>query len=142
MIIPDINLLVYAYSTDAPSHPQARKWWEQTLSDRVPVGIPWAVITGFVRLMTSTSVFEHPLTPEQALGAVRRWLERSQVEILNPGPRHLDILESLLSEIRVAANLTTDAHLAAMAIEHQGEIHSNDRDFARFRGLRWRNPLG
>lgn len=142
MIVPDLNLLIYAYNTDAPAHARAKDWWEGLLSDaRAVVGIPWAVTIGFVRLMTHPAVLTVPWQPKEVLEPVGEWLALPQVEVLTPGPRHLEILERLLDAARIGGNLTTDAHLAAIAIEHQAELHSNDRDFGRFAGLRWRNPL-
>jgi toxin-antitoxin system PIN domain toxin len=141
MIVPDINLLVYAYNLDAPDHARARAWWTHLMNGVDAVGIPWAVSCGFVRLMTHPAVLETPMDPAAALRHVRSWLERPHVEVLDPGPRHLDILERLVAKLGVAANLTTDAHLAAIAIERQCELHSNDVDFSRFEGLRWHNPL-
>jgi toxin-antitoxin system PIN domain toxin len=141
MILPDINLLVYAYNRDAPEHAGARAWWEDLLVSEEPVGIPWAVSCGFIRLMTHPAVLMTPLDPKRAVAHVESWLERPSVEVLDPGPRHLELLGRLLGSLGVAGNLTTDAHLAALAIEHQCELHSNDGDFARFSGLRWRNPL-
>lgn len=142
MIVPDVNLLLYAYNRDARHHGPARAWWEDLLSGTESVGLPWAVGLGFVRLMTHPAVLVAPLHPGVAVRHVRQWLERPNVVVLEPGPGHLDVLESLLGPLGVGGNLTTDAHLAALAIEHQGELHSNDTDFARFSGLRWRNPLG
>jgi toxin-antitoxin system PIN domain toxin len=141
MILPDVNLLVYAYNSDAPSHREARSWWEGLLNGEEPVALPWAVVCGFVRLMTHPAVLVRPMRPEKAIGHVREWLEAPTVETLNPGSRHLEILETLFRALGVAGNLTTDAHLAALAIEYQCELHSNDGDFGRFPGLRWRNPL-
>lgn len=141
MILPDLNLVVYAHNSDAPHHSAARAWWERLLNDSEPVAIPWIVVLGFVRLMTHRAVLVHPMAPAAALGHVRAWLARSNVECLEPGPRHIDLLDRLLSAAGAAGNLTTDAHLAALAIEHQCELHSNDADFGRFPGLRWRNPL-
>jgi toxin-antitoxin system PIN domain toxin len=141
MIVPDVNLLVYAYSRRAPMHLAARKWWEATLDEGTPVGIPWAVLCGFIRVTTHPAVLDPPLRVERTLEFVRSWLERPGVRILEPGPRHLEILASLLTGLGVAGNLTTDAHLAAIAIEHQCEILSNDTDFGRFPGLRWHDPL-
>jgi toxin-antitoxin system PIN domain toxin len=141
MILPDINLLVYAYNSDAPGHRRAKAWWEACLSGDQPVGLPWAVVLGYLRLMTSRSVLVDPFAPQEALGHIRSWLERSQVQILQPGPRHLELLESLMMGLQVSGSLTTDTHLAALAIEHQAELHSNDGDFSRFPGLRWSNPL-
>jgi hypothetical protein len=141
VILPDVNLLVYAYNRDAPGHAIAREWWEDLLNGDTPVRLAWTVSLGFVRLMTHRDVLLVPMHPAHALAHVRAWLARPQVEPLDPGPRHVEILERLLQELGVGGNLTTDAHLAALAIEHQCELHSNDGDFARFPGLRWRNPL-
>jgi toxin-antitoxin system PIN domain toxin len=141
MILPDINLLVYAYNTDAPGHRRAKAWWEACLSENRAVGLPWVVILGYLRLMTSRSVLIDPFLPEEAIGHIRSWLERPQVQILHPGPRHLELLDSLMKDAQVSGSLTTDTHLAAVAIEHQAELHSNDGDFSRFPGLRWTNPL-
>lgn len=141
MILPDINLLIYAYNSDAPDHPRARTWWESCLSEQEPVGLPWVVMLGYVRLTTSRSVLVEPFSPAEVLGHLRSWLERPQVQILAPGPRHLDLLENLAEEAGTAGVLTTDLHLAALAIEVQAELHSNDGDFERFSGLRWVDPL-
>lgn len=141
MIVPDINLLIYAYSRDAPRHIEAKAWWEDLLSSEQRVGLAWTAGLGYVRLMTHRAVLITPLEPRQAVEHVRSWLRQPNVEILNPGERHLEILDRLLGATGAAGNLTTDAHLAALAIEHQCELYSNDADFARFPGLRWRNPL-
>lgn len=141
MIVPDLNLLVYAYNLDAPHHHAARAWWEELLNGQVRVGLPWAVSLGFVRLMTHRTVLARPMAATEAVQRVRDWLARPQVEILDPGPRHLTILEGLLRAAGAAGSLTTDAHLAALAIEHQAELHSNDADFRRFAGLRWFDPI-
>lgn len=141
MILPDLNLVIYAHNADAPHHAAARAWWEALLNGTVPVVIPWVVALGFVRLMTHRAVLVSPMVPAAAVGYVRGWFERSNVERIEPGSLHLDVLERLLSVVGAAGNLTTEAHLAALAIEHQCELHSNDTDFARFPGLRWRNPL-
>jgi uncharacterized protein len=141
VIVPDINLLVYAYSRDAPHHAPARAWWEDTLSSDEPVGMPWATALGFVRLVTHRAVLTIPIEPREAIEHLRSWYARSNVSVLEPGPRHLDLLNHLFAALGTAGRLTTDTHLAALAIEHQGELCSNDTDFARFPGLRWRNPL-
>lgn len=141
MIVPDINLLVFAYNEEAPRHGVARAWWEGLMSAREPVGIPWAVVLGFLRLATHPAVLETPLPPSAALARVRQWFAREHVQSLDPGPRHLSILERLFEATGVGGNLTTDTHLAALAIEYQCELHSSDADFGRFPGLRWHNPL-
>ena len=141
MIVPDINLLVYAYNSDAPDHERARTWWEISLSSIRPVGLPWVVMLGYLRLMTSRSVLIDPFSPVEAIGHVRSWLERPQVLVLSPGPRHLDLIEDLMHAARASGQLATDVHLAALAIEHHAELCSNDSDFSRFPGLRWSDPL-
>jgi uncharacterized protein len=141
VILPDVNLLVYVHNEAAPVHERARAWWEDLDARAVPLALPWAVVFGFVRLVTHRSVLVNPLTPSQALDRVDDWLETERVQILEPGPRHLAIVRRLFEATGVGGSLTTDTHLAALAIEHQCELHSNDVDFARFPGLRWRNPL-
>lgn len=141
MLVPDINLLVYAYNSDSPDHDQARKWWARAMSGIQPVGLPWVVVLGYLRVMTSRRILSRPLTAAEALAHIRSWLEQPQTQILEPGPRHLDLLESLAGSARITGELTTDLHLAALAIEHRAELHSNDSDFERFPGLRWINPL-
>ena len=141
MILPDINLLVYAYNASAPLHKQAKKWWEDCLSQEIEVGLPWVVILGYVRLITSRIVVVDPYWPQEALGHIRSWLARLHVQILQPGPRHLDLLDGLMREAAPSGKLTMDSHLAALAIEHQAVLHTNDSDFSKFPGLRWANPL-
>lgn len=141
MLIPDVNILVYAHNAELPAHAAARQWWEATLAQERPIGLAWACILGFIRLTTRRGVFARPATVKLATGHVRRWLTLPQVQILSPGPEHADILFGLLDELGTAGNLTTDAHLAALAIEYQAELVSTDADFARFPRLRWFNPL-
>ena len=141
MIIPDINLLVYAYNSDAPFHQDSKDWLEACLSSRTTIGFPWVVILGFVRIMSSNVVLTSPVHPAEAVQHVESWMVRPQTQIVNPGPRHLEILGDLMPSAGASGRLTTDAHLAALATETQSELHSNDLDFARFAGLRWRNPL-
>ena len=141
MIIPDVNLLIYAYNTDAPAHRVARRWWEELLSSEQAVRLPWVVSCGFVRLMTHKAVRLTPFSTVDAVAHVRSWLVLPNAEVLNPGPRHLEYLAKAMDQARTGGNLVTDAHIAAMAMEVQAEVHSNDADFARFSGLRWHNPL-
>ena len=141
MILPDLNLLVFAYNSDAPRHLPARAWWEDVMTAGRPVALPWAVAVGFVRLVTHPSVLSPPMAPGVALDHVQSWLDRPNVRLVEPGSRHLAHLRELLDAVGVAGRLTTDAHLAAIAVELQCELHSNDVDFGRFPGLRWRDPL-
>ena len=141
MIVPDLNLLVHAYADGAPHHDSARRWWEGLVNGSERVGVPWAVSIGFVRLMTHPRVFTRPATPAQAVDYVLEWFRFPHVTPVNPGPGHLTHLRRNLAAAGVGANLVTDAHVAALAMEYQAEVHSNDTDFGRFPGLRWRNPL-
>jgi hypothetical protein len=141
MIIPYINLLVYAYNTEDPSHAQAKRWWEELLNGTDPVGLPWVTITGFLRLVTHPRVLVDPMSVGQATVQVRAWLECPSVLTVEPGKKFSAIFLGLLDEAGTAGNLTTDAYLAALAVEHQAELQSNDSDFSRFKGLRWRNPM-
>ena len=141
MIIPDVNLLLHAHNSDFPRHREAREWWESLMNGTVSVGLPWASILGFIRIATHPRILENPLDVRGARTRVRSWLDRPQTVIIHPGNRHADILFDLLEGSGGGGNLTTDAHLAALAIEHQAELHSNDADMARFPGLRWVNPL-
>jgi len=141
MIIPDVNLLVYAHNRAAAAHERARVWWQELVDRERTVALPWAVTIGFVRLVTHPSVLVAPLAPLDALAYVRGWLELPSVRVVEPGSRHLEVLAELFGSTGVGGSLTTDTHLAALAIEHQAELHSNDADFGRFPGLRWRNPL-
>lgn len=141
MILPDINLLLHAYNLESPSHAASRAWWEGLLNGTRPVGLSWVGILGFIRIATHRQVLVNPLPVAVACAHARTWLGRPYVGILDPGARHAEILFGLLESLGSAGNLTTDAHLAALAIEHQAELHSTDADFARFPGLRWVNPL-
>ena len=141
MIVPDVNLLMHAYNAESPVHSAARAWWERLLNGTQPVGLAWAVILGFIRLATNRQVVQHPLSPAAACAHPRSWLAQPYVTIAHPGDRHAQIVFGLLETAGAAGNLTTDAHLAALAIEYQGEVHSTDADFSRFPGVRWINPI-
>lgn len=141
MTIPDVNILIHAYNSNSPVHGEARAWWERLLSHAAPVGLPWVVVLGFIRISTHSRVLANPLPVERACDHVASWLRQPQVLIVHPGERHASLLLELLKGLGTAGNLTTDAHLAALAIEHQAEIHTTDADFARFSGLRWVNPI-
>jgi toxin-antitoxin system PIN domain toxin len=141
VILPDVNLLLHTYNSQSPVHSAARDWWEGLLNGTRPVGLAWAAILGFVRIATHRQVLDNPLPVGLACETARAWLRQPYVSVLHPGDRHAEILFSLLEALGTAGNLTTDAHLAALAIEHQAELHSTERDFGRFAGLRWTNPL-
>jgi uncharacterized protein len=141
VIIPDINLLLYAQVAAFPEHEQARRWWEGLMNGARDVGIAAPALFGFVRLASNPRVLDRPMAVDEAITRVEAWLARPHVHFVQPGPRHLEIAFGLLRHMGSAAQLTTDAQLAALAIEHQGEVHSNDTDFGRFPQLRWVNPL-
>ena len=141
MIVPDINLLVYAYNDRAPHHQASKRWWEGLVNGAERVGVPWVVSTGFVRVMTHPRALTVPISTSDAITLVQNWFRYAHVTPINPGVEHLTRLQQNLDGAGVGANLVTDAHIAALAMEYQAEVHSNDSDFSRFPGLRWRNPL-
>ena len=133
MIIPDVNLLLYAEIDAYEQHAAARSWWEQTLNGEEVVALPAVALFGFVRIATNRRIFDDPLPLNDALGRIETWLDRQNVMFLVPGPRYLDIAFNLLRSLGVANNLTTDAQLAAHAIENQAELHSNDLELRTLR---------
>lgn len=141
MIVVDANLLIYAVNEDSPLSRKAKPWLEAVLSGQETVGFAWNVLLAFLRLTTRPSLFRNPLPVDTAFDLVTSWLEQPPARILHPGTRHLQVLRELLQPLGTGGNLTSDAHLAAMAIEHGAELCSTDTDFARYPGLKWRNPL-
>lgn len=141
MIVPDVNLLLYAELDMHPLHAAARHWWEEVLNGERQVGLTPVCVFGFIRLSTNRRVFREPLAVKDAIARVERWLDTDVATMLVPGSRHLELAFRLLEQLGTGANLTTDVQIAAHALEHQAEVYSNDRDFARFEGLRWVNPL-
>jgi len=137
----DANLLLYAVDERSPRHTKARTWLEATLSGADTVGLTWGVLLAFVRVSTRASVFAQPLDVSEALDLVESWLDQPCTTVLGPTERHSAVLRTLLQPLGAAGNLSSDAHLAAIAIEHGAEVNSCDTDFARFPGLRWRDPL-
>ena len=141
MKIPDLNLLTHAVDRKSPEHSAALHWWNGTLPGSETVGLAWTVPLGFVRLTTNARVFRSPLTSEAALDHVDWWLAHPITTVVDPTPRHPQVLRDLLSKAGTAGNLVADAHLAALAIECGATLWSADRDFGRFVGLDWMNPL-
>jgi toxin-antitoxin system PIN domain toxin len=139
--LPDVNLLLYAVDESSPRHEPARSWVEDRLSGTETFALAWVVLQAFIRLTTSSRVFQSPLTASEALDLVDGWLAQPCATVVHPTSRHAPVLRELLDPLGTAGNLTTDAHLAALAIEHGAELCSTDVDFSRFRGLRWTNPL-
>lgn len=142
MKLPDVNLLIYAVDRRSHSHVAALRWWNGLLSGTETVAFSWTVLIGFVRLTTSPRIMQTPMTADEALDYLDRWLAHPVTTVVDPTPRHASILRDLLGRVGTAGNLVPDTHLAALAIEHGAELCSADRDFGRFPGLRWVNPLG
>ena len=140
-ILVDANLLLWAHHRQFAEHERARNWWAATLSLVPTVGIPWPSLLAFLRISTHARAFERPLSIAAAWSVAHGWLERPNVRSPSPTPRHAAIFGSLLVAGRASGNHTTDAHLAALAIEWGLELCSADHDFARYPGLRWRDPL-
>lgn len=141
MRLIDANLLLHAYNPRSAQHDASRRWLEATVSGAELVRFAWVTIWAFLRISTNPRVFERPLSVEEAARAVASWLDQPVVGMLDPGERHWDILKRLLSESQVKGPLVMDAALAALAIEHGATLETTDRDFARFAGLKWRNPI-
>lgn len=141
MKIIDVNLLLYAVNEDAPPHSKSKLWLESVLSGTETVGFEWTVLLAFLRLSTRSVIFTNPLRVEEAFALIDSWLARPCATIVQPTKRHAQVLRDLLAPLGTAGNLTSDAHLAAVAVEHGAELLSCDADFARFAGVRWTNPL-
>ena len=141
MIVPDVNLFIYAVNERAMLHKKARPWLQSVFSGPDTIGLSWNVLLAFVRLSTRPGMFVHPLPVDVAFGQIDTWLAQPMSVVVHPGPRHARILRDLLLPLGTGGNLTSDAHLAALAIEHGAELCSADSDFARFSGLKWTNPL-
>ena len=141
MRIVDLNVLLYAVNSDATQHGRTREWWEHATNDEDVIGLAWVVLLGFLRLSTNPRVFPRPLAPHVAAATLDAWLARDNVRVVREKDDHWERLKPLLSGTGTAGNLTTDAHLAALALSHDAVLVSTDTDFARFKGLRWENPL-
>lgn len=141
MILVDANLLIYAINKDAPHHLKARRWLEKTLSGSESVCFTWGVLLAFLRITTRPGILSRPLESEQALAYVDEWLAQPVAEVLTPGPGHWPVFRNLLATAGTLGNLTSDAHLAAIAIENGAIVCSADYDFRRFQGIQHLNPL-
>jgi uncharacterized protein len=134
--LPDVNVLLYAANHASAEHEEARAWLESAFSEAAGVGLAWVALLGFIRLSTRRGIFPKPLSVEDAMSLVLTWLSHERASVLHPSERHLSILARLLVGAQTGGNLTTDAHLAALAIEHGATLGSFDADFERFSGLR------
>jgi len=141
VILIDANLLLYSYHPRAEQHEESRAWLEAVLSGPDLVRFAWLTLWAFLRISTNPRVFERPLSTSEAEVAISSWLGQPAAGILDPGERHWDILCSLVRDGQAAGPLVMDAVLAAIALEHGATVCTTDRDFSRFPGLRWTNPL-
>ncbi len=141
MIVIDANVLIYAYQADSPQHLAAKGWLENLFAGEEIIGLPWLTLWAFLRICTNPRAWPSPMPAATALQHIRHWLSQPGVVVLNPGPRHLEILEDLVTKDGAAGPLVTDAAVAAMAVENGAMLVSTDRDFSRFAKLRWINPI-
>ncbi len=141
MNLVDANLLLYAQDSLSEHHAQASAWWDAQLSGSRPVGLCWPVVVAFIRIATNPRLHARPLTLAEANGCVQSWLDQPCVRVLAPTEKHWELFQKMLLAGKAVANLVTDAHLAALAVEHDCVLQSTDNDFARFPGLKWRNPI-
>ncbi len=140
MILPDVNVLVHAHNANSLVHERARRWWDASLAGAEGVGLAWAVILGFVRITTNLKIVARPIAVRDAMERLQAWLALPHVHIAHPADTHFTRLRAELERLGAGANLTTDAHLAVLAMERGYVLYSTDADFARFPSLRWVNP--
>lgn len=141
MILVDANLLLYAEDSLSEQHEAARRWWDECLSGSDPVCFCWPVLNAFIRIGTNARLHQRPLTLKEACDRVQSWLEQPCARLVQPTDAHWTLFQKMLMEGKAVGNLVSDAHLAALAVEHNCELQSTDTDFARFRSLKWRNPI-
>ena len=140
MVIVDANVLLYAVDRASAHHDRSLTWLDGALAGTEAVGLAWIALLAFIRVGTNASILPSPMTPDEATGQIESWLGAPAAVVAQPSPRHASLLRGLLRDAGTAGNLTTDAHLAALALEHGADIVSYDRDFARFPGVRHRLP--
>ncbi|HEY1613819.1 MAG TPA: TA system VapC family ribonuclease toxin [Rhizomicrobium sp.] len=140
MILPDVNVLVHAHNADSRVHDAARRWWDGCLAGPEGVGLAWGAMLGFVRICTNRRIVARPLAVPDVMARMQSWLALPHIHIAQPSDSHFAKLRDVLAHLGAAGNLTTDAHLAVLAMERGYVLYSTDTDFARFSGLRWTNP--
>ena len=141
MILPDLNLLLYAYNPHMPQHGAARSWWERTMNGEELIGMPLEVAFGFIRVATNPRLGPAKVASVDARRVVEGWLDLPQARVLTPGPRHFSRVMDWMAAAMAAGPVLSDAILAAYAVEHRATLCTNDADFSRFPGLQWKNPL-
>ena len=142
MIVIDANLLIYSYDRDSAHHKKSRFWLEEVLSGVEAVGLPWQSVSAFLRVITNRRLSGMRVSLQQAVQVVDEWLQQPNLQILVPADEHWSVLRQMILEGQASGPLVSDAEIAAITIEHGAVLHTADRDFARFPGLRWKNPLG
>lgn len=141
MIVLDANLLLYAHDSSSSHHAEARQWLAKVFAGDELIGLPWQTVWAFLRIATDSRIFVRSMPMAEAIDIVQEWMELEHVRLLSPGESHWSHLRRMLKDGSVRGPLTTDASLAALTMEYGGSLYSVDRDFARFPGLRWVNPL-
>ena len=141
MILLDASVLLYAYDARAEGHAKAKQWLEDAFAERRPLRLAWTTVLAFLRISTNPRILANPLPGSEAVGIINEWLAYPSVAILLPGERHWSILTRLMADANVRGPLVSDAHMAALAIEHGAQVCTASRDFTRFAGLRLINPL-
>jgi len=141
VILVDANLLLYAEDSLSEHHETARNWWDTQLSGSEAVALCWPVVTAFIRIGTNARLHKRPLTLKEAIERVQSWIDQPCVRIIQASEQHWELFQKMLRVGNATANLVSDARLAALAVEHNCVLHSTDTDFARFRGLKWKNPI-
>ena len=141
MILVDANLLLYAEDNLSEHHETARDWWDERLSGAVPVCLCWPVLNAFIRIGTNSRLHQRPLTLKESCERIQSWFEQPCVRLIHPTDHHWALFQKLLKEGNAVGNLVSDAHLAALAVEHNCVLHSTDSYFARFPSLKWENPI-
>ena len=142
MNLVDTNVLLYAVNADDPKHDESRGWLDAALAENETVGFVWVALLAFLRLSTKVGLFPSPLAVPAALSRVRAWTDQPPAVVLEPTPRHLDVFAGLLAGVGSGGNLVNDAHLAALALEHDATVVTYDSDFGRFTGVRFMSPAG
>jgi toxin-antitoxin system PIN domain toxin len=140
MILPDANVLLYATNRAAPRHAPALAALEAVLNAEEPVGFAWTALLAFLRLSTRPGIFAKPLSLTDVFDIVDQWLGATPAQVLEPTSSHAAVLRRLLVPLGTGGNLTSDAHLAALSLEHEGTVLTYDHDFGRFPGVKWKSP--
>jgi toxin-antitoxin system PIN domain toxin len=141
LIVIDANLLLYAYDPRSPFYSDTRRWLGEAFSDEEEIGIPFQAVLAFLRVSTKLHAAGTTSGMAVALATIDSWLALANVKLLTPGPEHWPVFKKLCLAAGVTGDVSTDVHVAALAIENEATLCSADRDFTRLPGLRWRNPL-